>query len=167
MDSGKTIEKDELLALIPHREGMLLLSRIINYDLDGHTIRAEYDITRDCLFYDPALDGIPAWASFECMAQSLAALVGIEIQTCRLGLILSVSDMAIHHPVLKAGSTLSIAVTEDIRMDSVYTYIGETLLGKNPVAKAKITVYGAKDHSVFEKGNYEMSFHPGPDNRPY
>jgi predicted hotdog family 3-hydroxylacyl-ACP dehydratase len=153
MGSGKIIENEGLLALLPHREGMLLLSRIIDYDLDRHTIRAEYDITRNCLFYDPALDGIPAWISFECMAQSAAALTGLENRRPGLGLILSVSCMEIQQPVLRADSTVSIAVTEDVRMESVYTYIAEVSLADNPaakaVAKARLTVYAAQDEPAF------------------
>ncbi|MDR0585493.1 MAG: 3-hydroxylacyl-ACP dehydratase [Treponema sp.] len=150
MGSGKIIENEGLLALLPHREGMLLLSRIVDYDLDSHTIRAEYDITRDCLFYDPALDGIPAWISFECMAQSAAAITGLENRRPGLGLILSVSCMEIQQPVLRAGSTVSIAVAEDVRMESVYTYTAEALLGVGPVARSRLTVYATKDESVFE-----------------
>ncbi|MDR1410765.1 MAG: 3-hydroxylacyl-ACP dehydratase [Spirochaetaceae bacterium] len=166
MDSGKIIEKDGLLALLPHREGMLLLSRIVDYNLEDHTIRAEYDITPGCLFYDPEIGGIPSWISFECMAQSMAAVIGIEERKQRLGLILSVSNMVIRHPVLKAGSTLSLAVAEDVRMESVYTYTGEASLGEMPVAKAKFTVYAAKDQSVFGKEDYEMSFHYGQGSGP-
>jgi predicted hotdog family 3-hydroxylacyl-ACP dehydratase len=145
MNSGKVIEEEGLLALLPHREGMLLLSRIVDYDLDRHIIRAEYDITRDCLFYDPALDGIPSWISFECMAQSSAAIIGLENKKLTPGLILSVSGMEIQQPVLRAGSTVSIAVAEDVKMDSVYTYTAEVSLGDIPAAKAKLTLYAAKD----------------------
>jgi predicted hotdog family 3-hydroxylacyl-ACP dehydratase len=152
MNAEKTIEKDELLALLPHREGMVLLSRIVDYDLDGHTLRAEYDITRDCLFYDPELDGIPVWISFECMAQSVAAITGLEHHRRGLGLILSVSGMEIQQPVLRAGSTASIAVAEDVRMDSVYTYMCEVSLGESPAAKAKLTVYASEDGLTFKKG---------------
>lgn len=161
MDSGKIIEKDGLLALLPHREGMMLLSRILDYDLDAHTISAEYDVTQDCLFYDPALGGIPAWVSFECMAQSMAAIIGMENQKPGLGLILSVSNMVIHRPVVKAGSTLSIAGIEDVRMDSVYTYIGEASVGGNPVANAKFTVQAANGQPVFGREDYDISSRPG------
>ncbi|MDR0451671.1 MAG: 3-hydroxylacyl-ACP dehydratase [Treponema sp.] len=162
MDTGKIIEKEGLLALLPHREGMLLLSRILDYDPDRHTLRAEYDITRDCLFYDPAIDGIPSWISFECMAQGMAAAIGIENRMPGLGLILSVSNMVISRPVLKAGTTLSIAVTEDVRMNSVFTYTGEMSLGESLAAKAKFTVYTLEDQSAFEKEGYELSLQLGP-----
>ncbi|MDR1352242.1 MAG: 3-hydroxylacyl-ACP dehydratase [Treponema sp.] len=166
MNSGKIIEKDELLALLPHREGMLLLSRILDYDLDAHTISAEYDITRDCLFYDPALGGIPAWISFECMAQSMAAIIGIENLSQGLGLILSVSNMIIYRPVLKAGSTLSINAVEDVRMDSVYTYMGEVSVEGNPAAKAKFTVQAANGRPASEREDYGSLFHHGPGSGP-
>jgi predicted hotdog family 3-hydroxylacyl-ACP dehydratase len=156
MSLGKIIEKEGLLALLPHREGMLLLSRIVDYDSERHTIEAEYDITRDCLFYDPALDGIPAWISFECMAQGAAAIIGLENKKTTPGLILSVSCMEIQQPVLRAGSTVSIAVTEDVKMDSVCTYTAEVSQGNVPAAKVKLTLYAAKDVSVFERGNYEI-----------
>jgi predicted hotdog family 3-hydroxylacyl-ACP dehydratase len=157
MGSGKTIEKEGISALLPHREGMLLLDRIVDYDLDSRTLRAEYDITPDCLFYDPALGGIPAWISFECMAQGAAAITGLENQTPGPGLILSVSELEVRQPVLRAGSTVSIAVAGDVNMGSVYTYKGEASLGGSPAVKAKLTVYAAKDKPAFERGEYSVA----------
>jgi predicted hotdog family 3-hydroxylacyl-ACP dehydratase len=153
----KIVEKEGLLSLLPHREGMLLLSRIVDYDSDRRIIKTEYDITRDCLFYDPALDGIPAWISFECMAQSAAAIIGLENKKKTPGLILSVSCMEIQQPVLRAGFTMSVTAAEDVKMDSVYTYTAEVSLGGAPAAKAKLTVYAVKDELVFEWKNYEIS----------
>jgi len=71
------IEKEELQTLIPHKGKMLLLSRVIEYDIE-HSVRAEYDITRNCLFYDPVLDGVPSWAGFEFIAQAVSVLTGIR-----------------------------------------------------------------------------------------
>jgi hypothetical protein len=52
------IEKEELQTLIPHRGKMLLLSKIIDYNLDERSLAAEYHITEDCLFFNSAAGGV-------------------------------------------------------------------------------------------------------------
>ncbi|GHV74029.1 hypothetical protein AGMMS49940_13310 [Spirochaetia bacterium] len=149
--TGGTIERDELLTLLPHKGKMFLLSRIAAYDTSGRSLSAEYDITRDCLFYDPVLGGVPGWVSFECMAQSIAALAGITSrekgEPPRMGCILSVSNMEIMRPLLQAGTTVQIRVQEDYADGGVSTF---DCAGN--AALAKITVMDMDDLSVFTKG---------------
>jgi predicted hotdog family 3-hydroxylacyl-ACP dehydratase len=122
------IEKEELQTLIPHRGKMMLLSRVIEYDLEG-SIRAEYDITEHCLFYDPATGGVPAWTGFEFMAQAISALSGIRDrergQKPKIGFILGVSSMKIEIPFFAPGSPVEVRMNELDRTDMIYTYSGE------------------------------------------
>jgi predicted hotdog family 3-hydroxylacyl-ACP dehydratase len=87
---------------------------------------------------------MPAWAAFECMAQAACALSGIHEresgQGPKMGLLLSVSHMEIRIPLLKAGATLGLRVTEDCRAGSVLTFTCEAFLGGAKAAEAKITV---------------------------
>ena len=138
------IEKEELHSIIPHRGRMLLLSRVKGYNLEERTIEAEYDITGNCLFYDPAMAGVPVWAGFEFIAQAISAYSGIRDRENgippKMGYILSVSSMRIGLPFFKSGSTVQIKAKEIERMDLVCTFEGEILLEGEKVMEGKLTV---------------------------
>jgi predicted hotdog family 3-hydroxylacyl-ACP dehydratase len=139
---------------------MFLLSRITAYDTAKRSLSAEYDIKEDCLFYDTALGGVPAWVSFEFMAQSIAGLSGLTSrekgEPPKMGCILSVSNMEIKKPLLKAGTTVRIEVQEDFADNGVSTFDCMVSLAgteaDKAAASAKLTVMDVDDLSVFEKG---------------
>lgn len=66
--------KESVCELVPHKGKMFLLDRVRNYDLKKHTITTEIDITRNNMFYEEDLGGVPVWVAFEFMAQSVSAL---------------------------------------------------------------------------------------------
>ena len=143
MIDKKEINLEELKTIIPHRGKMLLLNRIIDYNTDG-TLKAEYDITENCLFYDPALQGVPAFVGFELIAQSVSALSGIRDRERgkkpSIGFILSVPTMQIHIPVLKTGSTADIRVRQCDLTEMIYTFEGEVYIEDKQVLKGKLMV---------------------------
>jgi predicted hotdog family 3-hydroxylacyl-ACP dehydratase len=159
MSPPSRIDRDELSTLIPHKGKMFLLSRITDYDLKKRTLTAEYDITGDCLFYDSELDGVPAWAGFEFMAQCISALSGLagreQGKPPKPGFILSLSALEVTAPVLKAGTTVTINVAEDMRMDTVFTFRCAVFHEGGPAVSAKLTVMDVDDISLFEKENHE------------
>ena len=57
------IDRDELINYLPHKGKMFLLTRVTQHDVNNHTITTEYDITKDCIFYEQEFDGVPTWAS--------------------------------------------------------------------------------------------------------
>ncbi|GHU80475.1 3-hydroxylacyl-ACP dehydratase [Spirochaetia bacterium] len=148
------IETKELLSLIPHKGKMVLLSRLLAWDLETRTLRSEFDITGGCLFYDPALGGIPGWASFECMAQSISALTGLQNRRQgkgpKIGFILSISNMDIAVPVLPAGTTIQAEVRLDCSMDEVHVFDCRVSLGDRVAVTAKMTVMETADTSVLK-----------------
>jgi len=142
------IEKEELQTLIPHQGKMMLLSRVIKYDIE-HGIQAEYDITRDCLFYDPAADGVPAWAVFECMAQSISVLSGLRSrekgEKPKLGFILSIPSMRIAIPLLRPGSSVEFRVQEVDCMEMIYTFEGAAFVEGTKVMEGTLMVMEVSD----------------------
>ena len=143
------IEKEELPSVIPHRGKMLLLSRVKCYNPEERSIEAEYDITGDCLFYDPEINGVPAWAGFEFIAQSISALSGINGREMGLkpkfGFILSVSSMRITLPFFQTGNVVEIKAKEIERMDSVSIFHGEISLKGKKILEGKLTVIDIDD----------------------
>jgi len=146
------IEKEELFSVIPHRGRMLLLSRVKGYNIKERTIEAEYHITEDCLFYDSAIAGVPAWVGLEFIAQAVSAFSGIEDRENgippRMGFILSVSAMRIGLPFFGIGSTAQIKAKEIDCVDSVSTFEGEIFLDGRKVLEGKLTVMEANDEKV-------------------
>ena len=56
MEIQQLIEHDELINYLPHKGKMFLLSRVTQHDVNNHTITSEYDITENCIFYEPEFD---------------------------------------------------------------------------------------------------------------
>jgi len=142
------IEREELQTLIPHKGKMLLLDRIIDYDIE-HSIRAEYNITNNCIFYDPVLDGVPSWVGFEFIAQTVSALTGIRKRAKgekpKIGFILSIPYMKMEIPLFKNGSAVEIRIQEKDCMNTIYTYEGEVFLENKKVMEGKLMVMETND----------------------
>lgn len=143
------IGHDELINYLPHKGKMFLLSRVTAHDVNNHTITTEYDITKDCIFYEEEFDGVPTWAGFEFMAQGISALTGItnKIKGRKplSGMILSIVDFKSSVGFLKNGTTCQMKIAEDFRDDEthIYRYICSLFAKKEneePAATAKITV---------------------------
>lgn len=168
------ISGEDLLPLLPHRGKLFLLSRVIAHDIGQNSITTESDITRSCIFYDEELGGVPVWAGFEFMAQSIAALTSIrhirlELPPPPPGVILSVSGFNATQAVLPLGSTVQTTVHEDYRADSLSRFDcelslreappGSTRIGNatgsgkatGPIATATMTVMSIPDMHAFFK----------------
>ena len=150
------IDKNGLFSLVPHRGRMFLLGRVNCYDLEEDSLEAEYDITEECLFFDPIAGGIPAWAGIELAAQTISALFGLKRRAIgkepRLGFLLSVSMMKTEIPVFRAGSTLMLKSKKINCIDLMYTFECFIFLEGINVFRAKLTAVDVDDESVF-KGN--------------
>jgi predicted hotdog family 3-hydroxylacyl-ACP dehydratase len=149
----RVIENEELLGFLPHKGKMLLISRVMSYNVHERTLCSEYDVTRNCLFYDPALEGVPVWMSFEFMAQAVSALSGITGKVMgkppMIGFILSVSSFEIKLPLLKPGDTARIHVTEEMRVGAASTFRCAAFLGEQEAATARLIVMDVEDPSEF------------------
>ncbi len=148
------IEHDELINYLPHKGKMFLLSRVTQHDVNNHTITSEYDITENCIFYEPEFDGVPSWAGFEFMAQCISALTGItntiKGRTPLPGFILSVMEFKADVGYLRNNTTIQMKAVEDFRDEEnhVYRYICELYANKNdekPVVTTKVSVMETED----------------------
>jgi predicted hotdog family 3-hydroxylacyl-ACP dehydratase len=138
------IEKNDLSSVIPHRGRMMLLTRVTSYSLEDWSLEAEYQIDKDCIFYDTLSSGVPSWAGFEFMAQAISAFVGIKIRELgeepKMGFILSVSSMKFEIPVFKTGDSAQIEVRKIGEMDNVYTFEGKINVNGCKALEGKLTV---------------------------
>ena len=139
-----TLKLDNPGSIIPHKGKMLLLSRIISYDLTEKTLCAEYDITENCIFFNPVIKGVPAWVGFEFLAQAIAAFSGIRGlkpgEEPKRGYLLSISSMQIDIHFFQSGNTVQINVKESGCMDQIYNFEGTIFLEGKKVLDGKLTV---------------------------
>ena len=152
------IEIEELTSLVPHKGKMLLLSRVNRYDLEERSVEAEYHVTEDCLFYDSAAGGVPAWVGLELIAQAISALAGLRGrqrgEKPKIGFILSFTSVRIEIPFFMTGTTVEIRAKEQSCMDMVYSFEGSVFLEGGKVLEGNVTVMDVdeKQAEIFEKG---------------
>jgi predicted hotdog family 3-hydroxylacyl-ACP dehydratase len=152
--AGNTvIANEELSGILPHKGKMLLISRVMEYNVHERTLGSEYDVTTGCLFYDPALDGVPAWMCFEFMAQAVSALSGLTGKVMgkppMLGFILSVSSLEIKLPLFRPGDVVRVQIAEELRVGSVSTLRCAASVGGREAASAKLMVMDVEDPAEF------------------
>ncbi len=149
LNATRVIEKQELLELLPHKGKMHLLSRLTDYDLDRKTVAAETDVKEDFIFFEEELNGVPDWAVFEIMAQSISALTGIICRRNNVpplaGCILSISGFTLDGKPFPEGSTVSVRSEEDFydAQSGVYRYKSVAWCSsrpEEPCATATLTV---------------------------
>ena len=145
------IEKNELVNLLPHKGRMFLLDRAVDVDFEKYSIKTQVDVTKNSMFYDEGLGGIPSYVTFEYMAQSISALSGFANRRKglppKVGVILSVSDFKTFVPVLEAGTTVTVADYHQAVVDRVFSFNCTAHVGDTLVASGKLTVMDIDDLS--------------------
>lgn len=121
---------------LPHKGKMFLQDRITSYDDKKNIITTEFDVKKDCIFYDEESGGIPSWAFIEIMAQGISALASIkrrlrnDTTPAKAGVVLSVSDFKSEKDVFAEGQTLYMYICEDLCLSNVYKYFCRLYLNK-------------------------------------
>ena len=67
----QNVPAEELINLLPHKGKMFLLDHLTQHDTVARTLESESLVTKNHIFYDEALDGIPSHVAFELIAQSI------------------------------------------------------------------------------------------------
>lgn len=141
--------KEIVSELVPHKGQMFLLDRVQSYSLETITVTTEIDISRDSLFYEEDLGGVPAWVAFEYMAQSISALSGIygrsRGEKPKVGFIMSVNSFKANVPVFKVGETVVVTVHQTIRMDMAVTFDGTAKVGETLAVTATLNTVEVED----------------------
>lgn len=107
----------QLKNIMPHKNHMMLIDRVITYDLDKKTLVAEVDINSKSMFFNKDLGEVPIWVGMEYMAQSIAALSSIydyshNKPTATMGFIIGARKYKCYMLGFKAGQTISISVEQ-------------------------------------------------------
>jgi predicted hotdog family 3-hydroxylacyl-ACP dehydratase len=99
--------------LIPHREPMLLIDRVV--ELGENFSVAEITISETSSFFESG-KGVPAWIGVEYMGQTAALIAGYQLQqgtvTPHLGLLLGTRKYQAYVPWFQQGDILQIRCSE-------------------------------------------------------
>lgn len=150
------IERPCIAEYLPHKDAMLLLDRLVDWDVQKHTLTAEVDIQQDSFFFEPSLGGIPAWVGFEYMAQSIAALSGLHGRLVhntepKIGCIMSVRSFTALIPAFPPGNTVQVKVHELFREQSVVSFDCVLVVEDREVCTAVINAIELDDPCAFFK----------------
>jgi predicted hotdog family 3-hydroxylacyl-ACP dehydratase len=151
-----TIERPDIANYLPHKDAMLLLDRIIDYDLEKELLVSEVDIGITDLFYDRTLAGVPAWTGFEYMAQSIAALSGVHARTVlgaepKIGFIMSIRNFETKVPAYSAGETVRTRVSQIFRDESVVAFDCSISVGDAIVTTAVVNAIEVESLSMLKE----------------
>lgn len=138
------IEHEELAELVPHRGKMFIIGMITNASVDDWSIESETKITRDFMFFDKSSDGVPNYACFEIIAQTISALTGLYTREKGLkpnmGFILSVSSLNFGFDFLKDGQTICARAVRETALNNVYAFQAQLFVDGKESGSGKITV---------------------------
>lgn len=108
-----------VLELVPQRPPMLLLDEVVAWD--GATLRCAATVGADWLLLVD--DSLPASALLEVMAQTVAALHGLQGrergEPVRVGLLLGCRALVLHVPRLPVGERVLASARQSFGMDAV------------------------------------------------
>jgi predicted hotdog family 3-hydroxylacyl-ACP dehydratase len=153
----KNEKYSDLAEVLPHKPPMILIDRVLSYDLESLGLIAEFDATENAMFFDAALGGIPPWAGLEYMAQATAALSGInnlEIggEKPKMGFVLGTRRYQNNIEYYKKGKTYTVEVGKlfyDSSLGSFQCTIRE--VGGDVCARAEINVFSPDNVEEFLK----------------
>lgn len=133
----------DLETLLPHRDPLLLLSEVVDYDDDIATARVH--ITAQSPFYDDSLGGVPAWVGMEYMAQTIGIWAGHQQlsrgKPVQAGFLLGCRCYDSNTAVFPAGCTLQLSARPVYTDDSGLGAFDCEIASENIVATAQIKAF--------------------------
>jgi predicted hotdog family 3-hydroxylacyl-ACP dehydratase len=136
--------------LLPHRYGMLMVDRVVNWDAASATVSA----TPSAEGWYAEAGGMPSRIGIELMAQAIAAHVSVlawsKGEPPKMGVLLGSRAYRATQPYFAAGSELIVKAIKGYRDDSGMGAYDATIDHAGAqVAKARILVFEPADFAAF------------------
>lgn len=111
-------------SLIPHRGKMRLIDEILEINPTERLLISQVVVTKQDIFFDHTINGVPAYVSFEYMAQSISALSAItdKREKPKPGVILSVSNLSCTQDIFSENTQIRIQVKESYAVGGLFTF---------------------------------------------
>jgi predicted hotdog family 3-hydroxylacyl-ACP dehydratase len=138
-------------ALVPHRDAMLWLTRLVTAENDA--VEAEAIVPYDAWYLDED-GGMPGWLGIELMAQALSAHVGLRGwlagEPPKPGVLLGCRAYRACAACYPAGTALSVKASVVYRDESGFGAYDCTIsAGGRELASATLKVYEPTDFAAF------------------
>ncbi|MCE9687947.1 hotdog family protein [Shewanella sp. AS16] len=142
----------QITELVPHRQPMVLIDALVSHSPDS--LITETRISKDSAYFDDQLQGVPNYVGIEYMAQSIAALAGIEAKlrgdTVRVGFLLGSRKLSFATRTYRLGQSYNTRVTRLYQEDSgLAVFDCEIYHGETRVAAAQVNVFQPQDTQAF------------------
>ena len=150
-DPTKLSECD-VAEFIPHRDPMILISQLLEYSQDS--LLTQTDLSTASPYFDPRLNGVPNYVGIEYMAQSIAALAGVEAHLrndiIRVGFLLGSRKLKMHISQFKLGQSYQTKVTRLYQEESgLAVFDCQILHNQEVVAEANVNVFQPQDTQAY------------------
>ena len=139
-------KEKELENILPHKYPMILINRVVNYDIENKQLISEVDISNDSMFFDSKLNQVPIWVGIEYMAQTIAALSGIyslefKKTTVELGFVIGARNYECFVSGFSNGSCLTIKVEQLFFDSELGAFDCAIFSGEKKLATAVLNVF--------------------------
>ncbi|QUN05721.1 hotdog family protein [Shewanella yunxiaonensis] len=145
---------------LAHRPPMILIDHIEQHG-DNYLLTS-VSISEHSPFFDPVLRRVPNYVGIEYMAQSIAALAGVEAERCgepiRVGFLLGSRKLQLHCAGFWPGKQYQTAVRRLYQEDSgLAVFDCEILHQGETIASANVNVFQPRDTAAYVAGGAEVS----------
>lgn len=137
---------------LPHRDPMILISRILAYCDDN--LLSETVISEQSAYFDPTQQLVPNYVGIEYMAQTIAALAGVEAKANNLpiciGFLLGSRKLEMNTQGFKLGERYHTRVTRLYQEDTRLAVFDCQILHQDQVvASANVNVFQPQDAQAY------------------
>ncbi|MEC4726862.1 hotdog family protein [Shewanella sp. D64] len=134
--------------VVPHKDPMILIDELIAYKTD--TLITQTNITTLSPYLDDKLNAVPNYVGIEYMAQSVAALAGVEAKLrgdiIRVGFLLGSRKLKMHIPYYQLGESYQTHVTRLYQEESgLAVFECKVFHHQTLVAEANVNVFQPQD----------------------
>jgi len=145
---GPPLAELPIETFIPHRAPMILIDRALEHRKDF--LETQVCIDEQSPFFDAVKGGVPNYVGIEYMAQSIAALAGIEANLAglpvRIGFLLGSRKLKLAPSCYRPGQEYRIRVQRLYQEDTgLAVFDCQILEGDIPLASANINVFQPAD----------------------
>ncbi|WP_298771405.1 hotdog family protein [uncultured Shewanella sp.] len=143
-----TIQRHDVTDYLPHDAPMIFIDKVIEYQTD--MLVSEITITPQSPYFDASIAGVPNYVGIEYMAQTIAALAGIEAKErddiIRIGFLLGSRKLQLHTPLYRLGKSYQTHVARLYQEDTGLAVFECKIIDKdNIIAEANINVFQPQD----------------------
>ncbi|WP_076415246.1 hotdog family protein [Shewanella sp. UCD-KL12] len=150
--SAEALKKLAVDEVVPHRSPMILIDQLLKHETD--TLVTQVNVSEQSPYFDNNINGVPNYVCIEYMAQSIAALAGVEALSrgdeIRVGFLLGSRKLKMHIPYYKLGNSYQTRVSRLYQEETgLAVFDCQIFHGNSLVAEANVNVFQPQDAQAY------------------